>query len=114
MSETPLVSVIIPTYNSAHFLAEALDSCLKQTYSPLEIIVVDDGSTDNTHELMSNYPQVQYIRQANAGPSRARNRGLQQSTGNFIQFLDADDIILEHKIERCVEEFSRRPDLGVV
>jgi glycosyltransferase involved in cell wall biosynthesis len=85
------VSVIIPAYNSARFLPEAIESVLKQTYPVLEIIVVDDGSIDNTKEVCQNYPTVKYIYQKNQGVSAARNTGIYAATGDYLILLDADD-----------------------
>lgn len=97
----PLVSVIIPTYNRAHLIERAIQSVLLQEYSPLEIIVVDDGSTDNTADLMTRmYPQVSYVKQTNSGPSAARNHGIRLSSGEIIMFLDSDDVWLPGKV-RC-------------
>lgn len=116
--DNPLVSIVIPTYNSAHFLARTLDSCLAQTYAPCEIIVVDDGSTDGTRRLIeSNYEgDVVYLSQANAGAAAARNKGIQAAQGDYIQFCDADDILLPDKIMRCMAVFQQAaPDnLAVV
>jgi hypothetical protein len=97
----PLVSVIIPTYNRAHLIERAIQSVLLQEYSPLEIIVVDDGSTDNTTDLIARkYPQVSYVKQTNSGPSAARNHGIRLSSGDIIMFLDSDDAWLPGKV-RC-------------
>ena len=92
--EAGLVSIIIACYNQAHFLGEAIESALGQTYSRREIIVVDDGSTDNTAEVARGYPDVRYVFQENAGPSAARNRGVSNSHGEYLVFLDADDRLL--------------------
>jgi glycosyltransferase involved in cell wall biosynthesis len=115
-SDPALVSIVIPTYNSASFIGEAVDSCLAQTYPNCEIIVVDDGSTDGTRDLLeSQYGErIRYLYQPNAGPSAARNNGIRAARGAFIQFCDADDQLLPSKIERCMEVFQREPDLGVV
>lgn len=95
----PAVSVIIPSYNCAAFLPAALDSALGQTYSELEIIVVDDGSTDDTPRAVAPYlDRIRYIRQANKGLAGARNTGIRASTGEFIALLDADDAWLSHKL----------------
>jgi glycosyltransferase involved in cell wall biosynthesis len=110
-----LVSIIIPTYNRAKLLKEAVDSVLTQTYRDLEIIVVDDGSTDETSALMATYGErVRYIRQENAGVSAARNRGICASTGKYIGFLDDDDTYLATKIERQVEYLTKHPEIGFV
>lgn len=100
----PLISVVIPTYNRAHYVCEAIDSVLAQTYKNIEIIAVDDGSTDNTKDIIQQYSsRIKYIYQNNAGPSAARNNGIKQSNGDLIAFLDSDDIWLAEKLERQVE-----------
>src|SRR5688500_17070697 len=96
--EDPLVSVIITCFNQGHFLAEAISSVLKQTHKPLEIIVVDDGSTDNTKAVALNFPEVYYIYQNNAGLSDARNTGIDNSRGEYLVFLDADDWLYQDGI----------------
>lgn len=97
----PEVSVIIPTYNSAHYLMQAVESVLSQTFRDLEILVIDDGSTDETEVVMRQYgAPVRYIRQRNSGVSAARNRGIAESRGRYIAFLDADDTWYPHKLER--------------
>lgn len=88
---TPKVSVIITCYNHGQFLAQAIESVQQQTYQPIEIVVVDDGSTDNTREVAKQFASVKYVFQNNAGLSAARNKGLKESTGKFLVFLDADD-----------------------
>ncbi|MHC4118275.1 MAG: glycosyltransferase family 2 protein [Planctomycetota bacterium] len=103
-----LVSVIVPTYNRAELIVAALDSVFQQTYRPIEAIVVDDGSTDGTVNVVQNWAQekattdpafsVRYLRQDNSGPSAARNVGLRECSGQFIQFLDADDILHQKKL----------------
>src|SRR5215217_62523 len=90
----PLVSVVIPCYNQAHFLKEAIESVLKQSYAHYEIVVVDDGSTDETSEVASSYEGVRLIRQENRGLAEARNTGIKHSEGDFLVFLDADDRLL--------------------
>lgn len=111
----PKVSVIIPTYNREHCIAEAIESVLAQTYGTTEIIVVDDGSTDRTAERVAAYgDRVTYIHQENAGPSRARNRGIRESSGELIAFLDSDDLWLSTKLARQVEEFLKDDELGIV
>lgn len=111
---SPRVSVVIPCYNHANYLQDAIRSCLAQTYTNLEILVVDDGSTDNTKEIVSQFPQVQYLYQDNAGVGAARNRGWRQAQGEFVQFLDADDYLLPTKLQRCLDAFGADPDAGVV
>ncbi len=88
----PLVSVIITTYNRCAMVLEAIESVLKQDFLDYETIVVDDGSTDGTNDALSNYNQVNYFYQENQGISRARNQGLALSQGEFVCFLDSDDL----------------------
>ena len=110
----PLVSCIVPAFNAERFLAEALDSILAQTWRPLEVIVVDDGSTDGTAQIAAGYgAKVSYIHQANAGPAAARNRGLDAAAGTFIAFLDADDLWHEEKLARQMARFEARPELDL-
>ncbi len=110
----PLVSVIIPCYNQAHFLSDAINSARKQTYSPLEIIVVDDGSSDNTSEVAASYEDVYCMRQHNQGLSAARNAGFRNSTGSFLVFLDADDRLLPNAIEAGASALNSHPDCAFV
>lgn len=105
------VSVIIPTYNRAKYVTKAIDSILAQTYKDYEIIVVDDGSTDHTPEVLKKYgDKIRVIRQENSGPSAARNYGIKMAKGSLVTFLDSDDLWLPTKIERqvaflkCVDE----------
>src|SRR5882724_3232103 len=91
LPDTPVVSVIIPCYNQGHFLTDAIESVLGQTYSRVEVIVVDDGSTDATSNIASAYRDVRYVRQENQGLARARNRGLRGTVGECVVFLDSDD-----------------------
>lgn len=113
--QRPLVSVVIPNYNYARYLSEAIDSVLAQTYPKIEVIVVDDGSTDESIPKLRQYgSRIQYIQQKNQGVAAARNRGIHQSVGELIAFLDADDYWLPLKIERQVEQFIKAPGLGMV
>lgn len=116
MSLNQLVSVIIPTYNSAPYISEAIDSVLGQSYSDYEIIVIDDGSTDNTGELLNNYshnPKVSVIRlDVNSGVSAARNAGLNIARGDIIALLDADDIWLPEKLNKQVQALKEAPESG--
>ena len=101
MSSIPTVSIIIPSYNSARYLQAAVDSVLNQTYRDIEVLVIDDGSTDDTTSVMARYgSQVRYIRQPNGGVAIARNRGIKESRGKFVAFLDADDTWHPYKLER--------------
>lgn len=104
--DKPLVTVIVPAYNASDFIAETLESILNQTYDNLQVIVVDDGSTDDTARIVQSYsPRVTYIHQTNSGGCAApRNRGLQHAQGEFVTFFDADDIMLPDKIESQVED----------
>ena len=111
----PLVSVIIPTHNRAEFVVEAIRSALDQTYDNQEIIVVDDGSTDHTSELLKQYrDKIHYLYQERAERSKARNRGFEHSKGDYIAFLDSDDIWLPDKVEKQVGILKKKPDVGVV
>ena len=110
-----LVSVCIPTYNRAYILGATLDSVLAQTYRPLEVIVVDDGSTDGTEALVARYgDRVRYIRQANAGLAAARNSGLKAARGEFIALQDSDDQWMPWKVAAQVALMRRVPELSLV
>lgn len=109
-----VISCIVPVYNGERYLREALDSILSQTYRLLEIIVVDDGSTDGTQAVVKGYgDQVKYIWQPNSGPAVARNRGMRAGTGDFVAFLDADDLWHREKLGRQMGRFVARPEVGV-
>ena len=111
MNERPLVSAIIPTYNRAQQVCSAIESVLAQTYSPIELIVVDDGSTDDTQVRLQRYAgRIHVIRQKNAGPSAARNIGVRNSHGDLIAFLDSDDLWLTNRLDIQVEVLSRAGD----
>jgi glycosyltransferase involved in cell wall biosynthesis len=109
-----LVSVIIPCYNQAHFLGEAIESVLKQTYPHFEVVVIDDGSTDNTSEVAARYPGVRCIRQENRGPAGARNTGIWRSNGSYLVFLDADDRLLPNALEVGLKHLEERPECAFV
>jgi glycosyltransferase involved in cell wall biosynthesis len=109
-----LVSVVVPCYNQAHFLGEAIESVLAQSYSHLEILVVDDGSTDNTSEVAARYSGVRCIRQYNQGLSTARNSGIRESKGAYLVFLDADDRLLPSAIETNLECLEAHPECAFV
>ena len=107
----PEVSVIIPTYNSARYMTAAVDSVLAQTFTDYEILVIDDGSTDETEAVMGRYgPPVLLLPQRNGGVSVARNRGLEASRGRYVAFLDADDTWLPNKLERQLAELGKHPE----
>lgn len=114
-AETGLVSVVIPAFNGAKYLGETIESILAQTYRPIEILVVDDGSTDATAEVAQRFGEpVRYIRQQNAGTAAARNRAIAESRGEFIALLDQDDLWVPHKLERQIPRFSEDPRIGLV
>lgn len=110
---TPSVSCIIPVYNRERFLSEGIESLLAQTRLPDEIVVVDDGSTDGSADIARGFgDRVRYIHQKNAGPAAARNHGVREAQGDFISFLDADDLWEPTKLERQLQRFAERPELG--
>ena len=107
----PEVSVVIPTYNAARYVGQAVDSVLAQTFRDVEVIVVDDGSTDDTANLIRELgPPVRYLHQENQGVSVARNRGLAESTGRYVAFLDADDTWLPGKLAKQLEALAAGAD----
>ena len=107
----PIVSVIIPTYNRGWILKEAIDSVLAQDFKDYELIVVDDGSSDNTSEVLDTYGQnIIVLGQANKGVSAARNRGIAEAGGQLVAFLDSDDLWLPRKLSRQVDFFNLNPD----
>ncbi len=109
------VSVIIPTYNYARFIGEAIDSTLAQTLPPLEVIVVDDGSTDGTRELLAEYgDRIRVISQQNQGVGAARNAGIAAARGEYLAFLDSDDAWYPRKLELQMLRFANEPELGLV
>lgn len=118
MVQNPLVSVIIPCYNYGEFLGEAVDSVLNQTYQNFEIIIIDDGSTDNTKEVVKNFQKkdkrIGYYYQKNKGPSAARNLGAAKSNGNYICFLDADDIFKKSHLGDSINFLEKNKDLSMV
>lgn len=109
-----LISCIIPVFNGERFLGEALESILAQTYQPVEIIVIDDGSTDGTAEVAARYgTQISYLRQSNQGPATARNLGLSAAQGAFIAFLDSDDLWHTEKLSRQMARLQERPEIDL-
>ncbi len=111
----PKVSVIIPLYNLKHYIKEAIDSVLNQTYPKIEIIIVDDGSTDNPETVLNEYRnRIKVIRQENEGLASARNTGIKNSEGEYLVFLDADDYICPNKIETEIEILEKHPKIGWV
>lgn len=113
----PRVSVIIPTFNCERFIAQTIESVLAQTYRDLELVVVDDGSTDNTRLIVEEFlkdKRVRYIYQNNSGASTARNKGFLESSGEYIAFLDSDDLWYPEKLERQVDFLDKNKDIGLV
>jgi glycosyltransferase involved in cell wall biosynthesis len=110
--QSPLISCIVPVFNAERYLREALDSILAQGYRHLEIIVADDGSTDGTAAVVAGYDnQVRYLWQPNKGPAAARNLGLGAASGDFVAFLDQDDLWHPDKLMRQFARFHSRPEL---
>jgi len=111
---TPSISCIIPVFNGERYLSEALDSVFAQTLRPAKIIIVDDGSTDGTVDLISALPdEIEKIHQKNQGPAAARNAGLLRAATEFVAFLDADDLWHEEKCQRQLARFEARPELDL-
>lgn len=111
--ETPAVSVVIPAYNAAWCVGKAIDSVLAQDFQDFEVIVVNDGSTDDTAAVLAKYSDnIRVVNQSNSGLSSARNSGIRESRGNFVAFLDADDWWLPGKLGRQIALMRSRPELG--
>jgi glycosyltransferase involved in cell wall biosynthesis len=108
------VSIIIPCYNTGRYLREAIDSALAQTYRDVEVIVVDDGSTDDSAAIAASYPNVRLIRQANSGVSAARNRAAAEATSDYLVFLDADDRLLPDAVQIGIDCFREHPEAAFV
>ncbi|MEG3847883.1 glycosyltransferase [Microcoleus sp. herbarium19] len=114
-TQTPQVSVIIPAYNGDRYIVQAVESVFAQTYTNWEIIVIDDGSTDETHQVLQPYfDRICYIYQQNRGVAAARNRGIQEAKGEFIAFLDQDDFFAPDKLAAQIALFRQQPSLGIV
>jgi len=113
-SNKPSVSVAIACYKHAHFLADAIESVLAQTSPAVEIVVVDDGSPDDTREVASRYPDVMYVRQENMGLAAARNTGIRSTSSPFLVFLDADDRLLPNALEAGLKAFHAHPACAFV
>ena len=113
-----LVSVVVTCYNKRAYVAESLDSVIKQTYSPLELVIVDDGSTDGSRELLEDFAahhdNVTLMTQPNQGVSAARNAGIRAAKGIYVMSLDADDLLEPTYVERCVEVLDEHSDVKVV
>lgn len=118
MANLSLVSVIIPTFNYGHFIGATLESLLAQTYRNWECIIIDDGSSDNTHDVVETFcsrdTRFKYIYQENKGMSAARNIGIKEAAGSYIQFLDADDLLEKRKFESQVKFLVENPDIDMV
>jgi glycosyltransferase involved in cell wall biosynthesis len=110
----PLISVIIPCHNQGHFLREALESVRTATTHATEIIVVDDGSTDDTASVAAAWPRTTCVRQSNSGPAAARNRGFQEARGKYVAFLDADDRLAPGGLDVGVAALNARPECALV
>jgi glycosyltransferase involved in cell wall biosynthesis len=112
----PLVSVVITVYNGERFVQDAIKSVLNQSFSDLELIVVNDGSTDRTDELVSTYndQRMNYIRLERSGRGKALNHGVRASSGNYVAILDADDVAFSDRIERQVNYLREQPEIGLV
>lgn len=113
---SPKVSIIIPTYNRARFIKEAINSVLSQDFQDYEIIVVDDGSTDNTKEIINSLKnkKIRYFFQENKGRSRARNRAIKLARGQYLSFLDSDDIFLPGKLTKQAKCLDKHSEIGMV
>ena len=109
-----VVTVVVTCYNQGHFLRESIGSILSQTRLPDEILLVDDGSTDNTRDEVRRFPEVIYIRQDNSGLAAARNTGLRRSRGDLLVFLDADDRLLPQALEAGLDDFAAHPECAFV
>jgi glycosyltransferase involved in cell wall biosynthesis len=110
---SPLISCIVPVFNGERYLRQALDSIFAQTYRPLEVVVVDDGSTDATAVIVASFgDRLRYLRQDNQGPPVARNLGIRAAKGEYVAFLDADDLWHPEKLQRQIKRFEARPELG--
>jgi glycosyltransferase involved in cell wall biosynthesis len=114
MTEAPPISTIIPLFNCEKYLGAAIESILAQKYEPMQIIVVDDGSSDGSAAVARSFSQVEYHFQENAGPATALNKGLAEAKGEFIAFLDADDLWTEGKLKRQLDAFANDPTLDMV
>lgn len=114
MSRTPLATIIVPVFNGESFLGAALESALAQDVGNVEVIVVDDGSQDGTAGIARSFPRVRYLWQENAGPGAARNAGLAVAQGEFVAFLDADDVIPPDKLSLQIGYLRDHPEVGCV
>ena len=111
---TPVVSVIVPSYNSAKYLKECLESVFAQEYSNYEVIVVDDGSTDQTQSVVADFKNVQYLYQENQGHAAALNRGVVEAKGDYLAFIDSDDLWTEDKIQIQMAYAVTHPEVDMI
>lgn len=111
--QNPKISVIIPAYNAEAFIEKTLDSVFNQTLKPHEVIVVDDGSTDNTSSIVDSY-DIKYVKQGNKGTATALNNGIKHASGNVLALLDHDDIWLPKKLELQAQILQERPTIDIV
>lgn len=114
MNSAPLVSAIIPVHNGERYLREAIESILAQTYRPIELVVVDDGSVDRSAAICQRFAGIRYVYQPRAGAAAARNRGVNAATGALLSFLDADDLWVREKLVRQVAALEAAPDMDMV
>lgn len=115
MNSTHSISVIIPVYNQKQYIQEAINSVMQQSWTPLEILIIDDGSTDGLDEKSLNLPlSYKFIRQKNQGPAKARNLGIQNASGEFLSFLDADDHWPSDRLSKMSEAFKRNPQPEII
>ena len=110
----PLVTVIVAVHNGQRFLRPALESLYAQDYEPFEVVLIDDGSTDGSSEIARSFPSIRYVYQENRGQAAARNAGLLAARGEFLAYLDDDDLIPPHKLRRQAEYLIANPDVGCV
>jgi len=113
-SGQPRAAVVIPCFNQAHYLGEAIESALSQTLPPSEVVVIDDGSEDNSYEVAGRYDEVQRTRQQNSGVAAARNVGWKRTSAEYLVFLDADDRLVPEALELGIEALQRRPQVAFV
>ena len=114
MINNPLISILIPTYNNAKYIKQAIESVYAQNYDNMEIIVVDDGSTDNTKEIVEQYKDIKYFYTEHKGIPFVRNLALEKSKGEYIAFLDSDDYWLSEKLNIQIQYFKEHPDCEIV
>lgn len=116
MNKRPTFTVIVPTYNREYFLARTIDSILLQTFKDFELIIVDDGSTDHTKELIDSYKDLRivYFYKENGGQNSAVNVGLQKARGEYIAFCDSDDTWMPEKLEKCMQKYQEDEEIKVV